>query len=60
MLTEKQKELLADKLADMANLITAAFVLGQIIIGEKWRVAVIVVGIIIAVVVYFISVRLRR
>ncbi|PIU83604.1 MAG: hypothetical protein COS68_03175 [Elusimicrobia bacterium CG06_land_8_20_14_3_00_38_11] len=60
MLSERQKDLLADKLADLANLIAAAFILGQVIIGETWRIVAIIIGGLITIIIYFISIWLRR
>ena len=60
MLSERQKDLLADKLADLTNLIAAAFILGQVIIGETWRIVAIIIGGLITIIIYFISIWLRR
>ena len=60
MLTEKQKELLADKLADLANLTVAALVLGNIIIREGWRIVIILAGAAISVLLYAFVLFLRR
>ncbi len=57
-LNDSQKDLLSDKLLDLANLSAGAMVIGQIL-SEKVNLSVLIMGSIFVVVIYTYSVYLR-
>ena len=58
--TIKRKEFLSEKLGDLANIVFAGLVIGQLIAGQGFNYAVFGIGILGGGFVYYISLKLKK
>jgi CHASE2 domain-containing sensor protein len=58
-LTGKQREILADKLVDLANLVVAGLVIGQVAWNKPFNIALTAVGCLIGALFYLVGVVIR-
>lgn len=51
-MTDKQREVLARGLIELANLVAAALVIGQFVAGQVFRIEIFIVGLACAIALY--------
>lgn len=59
-LNEKQKNILSEKLLDLANLIVASIILGQIVATGFLKLIILLLVFVIVIGIYIYSVRLHK
>jgi hypothetical protein len=59
-MSNEQRQMFAEKLADLANLIAGALVFGQFVSGQAFSLLTFLLGIILASIVYYVAYRASR